>query len=48
MWLTPTMLGIAVAIIRPDGSESRYRFGWAWTDLATVRSPVMFPPELVP
>jgi phage gp46-like protein len=39
-WVTPTMLGIAIAIIRPDGTETRFRFGWAWQSLATVRSPV--------
>src|SRR4051812_48708336 len=42
MWITPTMLGIAVAIIKPDGSVSRFRFGWVWTGLATVISPVRF------
>ncbi|HSR78771.1 MAG TPA: phage GP46 family protein [Xanthobacteraceae bacterium] len=40
-WITPTMLGIALAIIRPDGTETRFRFGWAWAGLATVRSPVV-------
>jgi phage gp46-like protein len=48
-WVSPIMLGIAVAIIRPDGSETRFRFGWAWESLATVRSPVQIPnpfPEL--
>ena len=39
-WITPTMLGIAVAIIRPDGTETRFRWGWAWDSLATVRSPI--------
>lgn len=42
-WLTPTMLGIAVAIIRPDGSETRFRYGWAWDNLAVLQSPVRFP-----
>jgi hypothetical protein len=42
MWMTPTMLGIAVAIVKPDGSVSRFRFGWLWTGLATVTSPVRF------
>lgn len=43
MWLTPTMLGIAVAIVRPDGSVTRFRFGWVWDGtLATVRSAVRF------
>lgn len=39
-WLTPTMLGIAIALIRPDGSETRFRYAWAWDSLATVWSPV--------
>jgi phage gp46-like protein len=39
-WLTATMLGIAVAITKPNGSQSRFMFGWAWQDLAYVRSPV--------
>jgi phage gp46-like protein len=37
-----TMLGIAVALIKPDGSQTRFMFGWAWTDLATLLSPVQF------
>lgn len=39
-WITATMLGIAIAIIKPDGSETRFTFGWAWENLATLRSPV--------
>jgi phage gp46-like protein len=49
MWLSSTMIGIAVAIIKPDGSETRFKFGWAWTGLATLWSPVQIPdpfPEL--
>ena len=38
-WITSTMLGIAVAIIKPDGSETRFRYAWAWDALATVWSP---------
>jgi phage gp46-like protein len=41
-WLSPTMLGIAVAIIKPDGSQTRFMFGWAWSGLAVVASPVRF------
>ena len=52
MWITPTMLGIAVAIVKPDGSVTRFRFGWVWTGLAVVPSPVRivdpFPPSLAP
>ena len=42
MWLSSTMLGIAVAIIKPDGTQTRFMFGWAWASLATVPSPVIF------
>ena len=41
-WLAANMLGIAVAIIRPSGSQTRFMFGWAWVDLATLQSPVQF------
>lgn len=40
MWITPTMLGIAVAITKPDGTETQFRYGWAWENLAVVPSPV--------
>lgn len=40
MWITPTMLGIAIAITKPDGTETRFMYGWAWENLATVPSPV--------
>lgn len=39
-WITATMLGIAVAITRPNGSQTRFMFGWAWQGLAVVPSPV--------
>jgi phage gp46-like protein len=42
-WVGPagtTLLGIAVAITKPDGTETRFTYGWAWQGLATVRSPV--------
>lgn len=48
-WVTPTMLGIAIAIRKPDGSTARFRFGWVWDSLAVVTSPVRIPdpfPEL--
>ena len=41
-WLSPTMLGIAVAIIKPDGSQTRFMFQWAWEGLATLPSAVVF------
>jgi hypothetical protein len=42
------MLGIAVAIIKPDGTETRFRFGWAWQGLAVVSSPVLMPAGIIP
>lgn len=39
-WVTPTMLGIAIAITKPNGTVSRFMFGWVWSGLATVPSPV--------
>jgi phage gp46-like protein len=47
-WLAANMLGIAIAIIKPDGSETRFRFAWAWQGLATVISPVQFPAGATP
>ena len=35
-WIGSNMIGIAVAIIKPDGSETRFRFAWAWDSLATL------------
>jgi phage gp46-like protein len=34
-----TMLGIRVVILKPDGSSTRFTFGWAWDNLATLRLP---------
>jgi phage gp46-like protein len=31
-----TALGIAIAIVKPDGSLTRFTFGWAWQDLASL------------
>jgi phage gp46-like protein len=42
-WLVSGHLAIAVAIIKPDGSSTRFMFGWAWTGLASVPSPVKIP-----
>lgn len=39
-----TLLAIAVAIVKPDGSISRFTFGWAWDSLAVLASPVTVPP----
>lgn len=39
-WVTPVMLGIAVAITRPNGAETRFMYTWAWDNLAIVASPV--------
>jgi phage gp46-like protein len=47
-WLASNMLGIAIAIIKPDGTETRFRFGWAWDGLATLRSPVLMPSGIIP
>lgn len=39
-WVTRSMMGIAVALTKPDGSQTRFMFGWAWDNLAIVPSPV--------
>jgi phage gp46-like protein len=44
-WLGLNLLGIAVAIVKPDGTVSRFMFGWAWQGLATVPSPVRMVPS---
>jgi phage gp46-like protein len=31
-----TFLGIRIGIIKPDGSMTRFTFGWAWDNLATL------------
>jgi phage gp46-like protein len=39
-WIGPvgtTMLGIAIAITKPDGTVSRFVYGWAWDNLAVLR-----------
>jgi phage gp46-like protein len=43
-----TMLGIAVAITKPDGSLTRFVFGWAWDDLAILRLTAQGPPIVAP
>lgn len=42
-----TMLGIGIAIVKPDGSLTRFTFGWAWSNLAVLPSPVRVPPPLI-
>ena len=42
MWLNSTMLGIAIALVKPDGTRTRFMFGWAWTGLLPLASPVRF------
>ena len=39
-----TFLGIGIAIVKPDGSVTRFTFGWAWQSLAVLASPVQVPP----
>ena len=39
-----TFLGIGIAIVKPDGSVTRFTFGWAWQGLAVLASPVRVPP----
>ena len=39
-----TLLGIGIAILKPDGSVTRFTFGWAWQGLAVLPSPVRVPP----
>lgn len=36
--------GIGIAILKPDGSVTRFTFGWAWQSLAVLPSPVRVPP----
>jgi phage gp46-like protein len=43
-----TMLGIAVAITKPDGSMTRFVFGWAWDNLAILRIAAQGPPVVAP
>ena len=47
MWLGgagSTALGIAIAIVKPDGSLTRFTFAWAWQGLAILASPMFVPP----
>ena len=51
-WLGPesgsTMLGIAIAITKPDGSMTRFVYSWAWDDLAVLRVTTQGPPIALP
>jgi phage gp46-like protein len=39
-----TTLGIRVVILKPDGSATRFTFGWAWDNLATLPLLAFAPP----
>lgn len=43
-----TMLGIAVAITKPNGTLTRFVFGWAWSNLATLAIASQGPPIVAP
>lgn len=47
-WLDANMLGVAIAIIKPDGAETRFRYALAWQGLASVASPVLMPSGIIP
>lgn len=42
-WLASNHIGIAVGIVKPDGTQTRFMFGWAWENLAVLHSPVKMP-----
>lgn len=43
-----TWLGIRIAITKPDGTLTRFTFGWAWQGLATLTPGIAGPPILIP
>ena len=47
-WLQPaggsTFLGIRVVLTSPDGSMTRFTYGWAWDNLAVLRLTAQAPP----
>jgi phage gp46-like protein len=47
-WLEPagggTFLAIRILITQPDGSMTRFTYGWAWDNLATLRLTATPPP----
>jgi phage gp46-like protein len=51
-WLTPsgagTFLAIRIVITQPDGSMTRFTYGWAWDNLAVLKLTVQAPPFALP
>lgn len=51
-WLQPagggTFLGIRIVITSPDGSMTRFTYGWAWDNLAVLKLAVQPPPYALP
>lgn len=51
-WLQPsgggTFLGIRIVITSPDGSMTRFTYGWAWDNLAVLRLASQPPPYALP
>jgi phage gp46-like protein len=51
-WLTPsgagTFLAIRIVITQPDGSMTRFTYGWAWDNLAVLKLAVQAPPYALP
>jgi phage gp46-like protein len=47
-WLSTTMIGLAIAITEPNGTETRFMFAWVWANLAGLASPVYFPNPFPP
>lgn len=51
-WLQPsgagTFLAIRIVITSPDGSMTRFTFGWAWDNLAVLKLAVQAPPFALP
>ena len=51
-WLTPsgagTFLAIRIVITSPDGSMTRFTYGWAWDNLAVLKLAVQAPPFALP
>jgi phage gp46-like protein len=41
-WVTPTMLGLTIILVRPNGARTRFMFDWAWNDLATWGGPLPY------
>lgn len=51
-WLQPsgggTFLGIRIVITSPDGSMTRFTYGWAWDNLAVLKLTTQAPPYALP